>query len=251
MSWKNTHFLPEEVSAHNTDWDCWLIIFGVVKNVTGLIERYRGTDLIDPIVREAGRDVTFWFVDDYRSHSEVTVITNDLILCPIINSSASVKAIVAAQEKHPNIKTLLHPETCVRMSALPFRLPDEPYFKPDIDWIPQNVNNKLPWWQDENYNVGLETVRPIEVRVTNPLIKRTATVKVCVEDTVHRIMERYSAYNPEFDSYVVKYLGRTLDMNLDLVRNGVTMKFNDFVEDFIPTLLLHYRKKISPDKNLQ
>lgn len=61
MTWRNTYYLLEEVASHNTSHDCWLIIFGVVKNVGALIEEFRHTDLVDPILREAGRDVSYWF----------------------------------------------------------------------------------------------------------------------------------------------------------------------------------------------
>lgn len=80
MSWKSTYFLPEEVSGHNKRRDCWLIIFGVVKDVTGLVEEYRdNAELIGPIVREAGQDVTYWFVDDCRCHpGEIAVNTENV-----------------------------------------------------------------------------------------------------------------------------------------------------------------------------
>lgn len=64
MLWKNTYFLPEEVSIHNSDRDCWLTIYGVVKNVTSLIEEFQNTDLVNPILREAGQDVSYWFEFD-------------------------------------------------------------------------------------------------------------------------------------------------------------------------------------------
>jgi cytochrome b involved in lipid metabolism len=61
MAWRSTYFLLEEVASHNTCHDCWLIIYGVVKNVSGLIEEFRHTDLINPILQEAGQDVSHWF----------------------------------------------------------------------------------------------------------------------------------------------------------------------------------------------
>lgn len=79
MSWKSMYFLPEEISGHNTCRDCWLIIFGVVKDVTQLIEEYRDSaDLIDPIVREAGQDVSFWFLAVDHDRAEIIVSANDL-----------------------------------------------------------------------------------------------------------------------------------------------------------------------------
>lgn len=62
--WRNTYFLPEEVSIHNTNQDCWLTIHGVVKNVTRLIKQFQDTNLIKPIIREAGQDVSYWFEMD-------------------------------------------------------------------------------------------------------------------------------------------------------------------------------------------
>jgi len=62
MSWRNTYFLPEEVSSHNTRSDCWMTIYGVVKNVSGLIEEFgHDVDLVNPILREGGKDVSYWF----------------------------------------------------------------------------------------------------------------------------------------------------------------------------------------------
>lgn len=75
------------------------------------------------------------------------------------------------------LKTHLHPETGARVSLLPFRLPHEPVYEPDVSWSPPNVN-AMPWWQDETYNVGLETAKAVKVRVMNPLIKRCAAMRV-------------------------------------------------------------------------
>lgn len=74
--WRNTYFLPEEVSIHNTNQDCWLTIYGVVKNVTELIKQFQDTDLISPIIREAGQDVSYWFEMD---ELKAIVNTNDKI----------------------------------------------------------------------------------------------------------------------------------------------------------------------------
>lgn len=73
MPWNKTYFLPEEVSIHNTSQDCWLIIFGVVKNVTLLVEEFRGMNSINPIVEEAGRDVSHWFELNERGVPIVSV----------------------------------------------------------------------------------------------------------------------------------------------------------------------------------
>lgn len=63
------------------------------------------------------------------------------------------------------IRSNLHPDK---------RLSNELCSKPDVSC----PGTDLPWWQDEKYNVGMETTRPIDVHVTNPIIKETATIKV-------------------------------------------------------------------------
>lgn len=74
MSWRDVHFLPEEVFAHDKPDDCWIIIFGVVKNITKLIEEHRDTDLVYPLLKEAGNDVSYWFEVDCRK--KLTVRSN-------------------------------------------------------------------------------------------------------------------------------------------------------------------------------
>lgn len=74
------------------------------------------------------------------------------------------------------LKTHLHPKTGARVPLLPFSIPHGPTFEPDTRWKPDVKT--VPWWQDEKYNVGLETARPVNVRITNSLIKRSATIKV-------------------------------------------------------------------------
>lgn len=73
MPWNKTYFLPEEVSIHNTSRDCWLIIFGVVKNVTPLVEEFCGMDSVNPILEEAGQDVSYWFELNERGVPIVSV----------------------------------------------------------------------------------------------------------------------------------------------------------------------------------
>lgn len=77
MTWRDVYFLPEEVAAHCSYEDCWITIHGVVKNVTGLIERFRrdSADLVVPILREAGQDVSHWFDLDQCRRPMVSVIS--------------------------------------------------------------------------------------------------------------------------------------------------------------------------------
>jgi hypothetical protein len=76
------------------------------------------------------------------------------------------------------LKTYLHPESGARVSFLPSRIPHEPLFEPDVNWVPAIMDGSFEWWRDEKYNVGMETIRPIKIRVMNTLIKRSVTLKV-------------------------------------------------------------------------
>lgn len=78
------------------------------------------------------------------------------------------------------LKTHLHPETGARVSLLPSRIPHEPLFEPDVNWVPAIPDGTPEWWRDEKYNVGMETARPIKIRIMNTLIKRSVTLKVCI-----------------------------------------------------------------------
>lgn len=59
-------------------------------------------------------------------------------------------------------------------------------------------------------------------------------------------MERYEGYNREISSYTVKYLGKPLYKDLNLTQNGVTLKFDDSIEDFVPTLMVYFQKRLAP-----
>lgn len=53
-----------EVVLHNKPDDCWVIIFGVVRDLTPLIQEYkkkRKCRLIKPILAHAGKDISHWF----------------------------------------------------------------------------------------------------------------------------------------------------------------------------------------------
>lgn len=58
-------------------------------------------------------------------------------------------------------------------------------------------------------------------------------------------MERYSTYNPEIGVYTVKYLGKRLLKDLDLSQNGVTLKHDESVREFVPVLILYYQDTLT------
>lgn len=102
------------------------------------------------------------------------------------------------------LKTHLHPKTGARVPLLPFSIPHGPTFEPDVRWKPDVKT--VPWWQDEKYNVGLETARPVNVRITNSLIKRSATIKV--RRRKWKLFENnFTIKNDFFTNYAYLYFG--------------------------------------------
>lgn len=66
-------------------------------------------------------------------------------------------------------------------------------------------------------------------------------VQICMEDTVKRILEKYLVYNSELNRYRLCYMRKPLREDMNLSENGVTLKHNDFLDDFVPTLMLYYQ----------
>ena len=54
------YWLGGEVGTHNREHDCWVSAFGVVFDLTALVQAHKGA-LTEPLVRLAGRDVSHWF----------------------------------------------------------------------------------------------------------------------------------------------------------------------------------------------
>ena len=57
---RRRYYTPEEVRCHNTANDCWVSFFNEVFDLTELVQK-NFTSLIDPIIKNAGCDITHWF----------------------------------------------------------------------------------------------------------------------------------------------------------------------------------------------
>jgi hypothetical protein len=60
------YYLPSEVAIHNTADSCWVSMFQRVFDLTKLIHENHASDLVDPLVLNAGTDITHWFNPDTR-----------------------------------------------------------------------------------------------------------------------------------------------------------------------------------------
>jgi len=57
---RRRYYTPDEVRVHNRANDCWISIFNEVFDLTNLIQN-NYSKLIDPIVKDAGQDISHWF----------------------------------------------------------------------------------------------------------------------------------------------------------------------------------------------
>lgn len=92
----------------------------------------------------------------------------------------------------------------------------------------------LPWWRDPANCIGMLSAKTRFIRITNTLTQQEDTLEVCVEETMHEILDRYLAYNAHAGSYTWKRLGRVLAMDLTLEENGVDDDEDAFYEASVP-----------------
>ena len=66
------YYLSSEIKEHNTADSCWVSLFQRVFDLTKLIQENYASDLVDPIVLNAGTDITHWFNNETREPKIVT-----------------------------------------------------------------------------------------------------------------------------------------------------------------------------------
>lgn len=202
-------YAPFEVVVHNSPDDCWISFLGKVFNITTLIAKYSGQKCIKPLLAMAGKDVSHWF----------DPATGDI-------------------QQH------IQPETGVRVPYCPHGvLPDVSSEVPATSWKPLDG---LPWWKNENYQVGLLTKKTRPIRIMNMLTLAEVTINVCCEDTFERILERYTLFNSDASSYTWRYLDKNIDMSKTMEENGIPDERDVFTDlglpqnFYLPSIFLYY-----------
>mmetsp|Transcript_20188 Transcript_20188/g.44889 ORF Transcript_20188/g.44889 Transcript_20188/m.44889 type:complete len:219 (-) Transcript_20188:1640-2296(-) len=211
MSKMVKYFTQEELAVHNNPEDCWLSIFDKVYNLSDLIMEHRGP-LSKPLVEAGGSSISHWF-----------------------------------NEKTGDLKTYIDPVRDIEMYYTPCGRfihvpPPDPVDKTEII--------ALPWWKDEQYVIGQVTKKTMKIRITNMLTHNEDIIKICHEETVAQIRNRYMEYNLNSNSYTWKALIQgefvTLNQEKTLEENGIMDETENFVrygmdEDFaIPNLHCYY-----------
>ncbi|RZF48587.1 hypothetical protein LSTR_LSTR012548 [Laodelphax striatellus] len=211
--------MVRDVVVHNKPDDCWLIIFGLVRDLTPLIEEYRNTpdeNLLKPVLAFAGKDVSHWF-----------------------------------DEKTGDIKHFVHPITGVLIPYTPHGpIPHVGLQAPSSDWLPPP---RLPWWMNPAYVVAKITARERHIRILNMLTRLEVQLCVCAEDTINQIQDRYLAFNAHAHSYLWTYDRRTLDMDKNLDANRVyddKQTFEDLEMPgnyYVPCLMLYFKDDLTEE----
>ncbi|KAI4460949.1 hypothetical protein MML48_5g00021099 [Holotrichia oblita] len=207
---KPIYIAPFEVVIHNKPDDCWVSFLGKVFNVTPLIDEYKNQDCIRPLLAFAGKDISHWF-----------------------------------DAKTGDIQHHVHPITGARVPYCPHgRIPHVEIQVPSTKWRPLS---QKPWWfDDKRYMVGLLTKRVRPVRIVNTLICKEVHLDVCCEDTITRIMERYSIFNSDSNSYTWRCNDKNLKMDKTLEENDILDERDEFTRLglppnlYVPAIFLYY-----------
>lgn len=179
--------------------------------------RHAGT-LADPILDNAGGDISHWFEAD----------TGD-------------------------VKSHIEEETQLRVPYTPQgRFIHVAPRDPTTEWDSQT---EVPWWKDASYVVGAVTEKARRVRVVNTLTHQEHILEVGAEESITEISSRFLAYNAHAGSYTWKALlegeFRPLDMALTLGENGVEDQDEEFEalhmdpDEYLPTLHVYYNDDLT------
>lgn len=201
----------EEIAFHNHPDDCWVSIFDQVFDLTELIRENRGS-LSLPLIAAAGTSLSHWF-----------------------------------NAKTGDLKTYIDPVRNIEMPYTPEgRFIHVPPTEPEDRYEPV----ALPWWKDPKYIVGKVSSKTMKIKITNMLTRTDHIIKVCKEETLDDIKERYVVFNHNASSYTWKILNNgnflTLKTDKTLEENGIKDESKDFLklgvdeEAFLPNLLIYY-----------
>eukprot|EP01038_Epipyxis_sp_PR26KG_P008419 gene8419-11386_t len=210
------YFTALEVSVHCNPEDCWVSIFDNVYDITGLILANRGV-LANPLIEAGGTSITHWF-----------------------------------NEKTGEVKTYIDPVRNIKMYYTPYGRfihvpPEDPMDK--VEAI------ALPWWRDPKYIIGKLTKKTMLVRITNMLTRTEDTIRICQEETVGDIRNRYMEHNLNSNSYTWKALINgdfiLLKSEFTLAENGIVDETEKLArlgmdEDFsIPNIHIYYNDDLN------
>ncbi|KAJ1328329.1 hypothetical protein BSLG_010061 [Batrachochytrium salamandrivorans] len=235
------YFTPDEVMLHDSSDDCWVSFLGLVYDLTRLVTENQDALNVN----------TPDFIDALspRGCIVLTAFANDMpcspLLLPILKNAG--KDISHWFDRiSGDIKTHVHPLT---NRVVPFT-PEGRFVHVPSPISPEDgtcADECVPWWLDkESYCIGNLSQKTRHIRIINTLTKDEHVIKVCCEDKLSAIRDRYFSLNAHVKGYMWKRLGVLLDMNLTLEENGVRDESDYFdrlgidEDQWLPALHLYF-----------
>ncbi|ETO15358.1 hypothetical protein RFI_22003 [Reticulomyxa filosa] len=205
-------YTQEEISQHNIGWDCWIVIFNKVYDISSLLKENRSL-LSRPLLKFAGCDISSWF-----------------------------------DEHTKEVKTYIEEKSERQVSYLPHgRFLHVPPNDPVTDW---SVDFDIQWWKDWKYVIGLQTSKSRHIRIINTLTGQSHTLQVCKEEPLGDIQTfRYNCINNNSHKYIWKFQQTSLDMTKTLEENGVIdneqlFEQLDITEEYFPAICLEFKDEL-------
>eukprot|EP00904_Undaria_pinnatifida_P009298 jgi/Undpi1/5499/HiC_scaffold_2.g00778.m1 len=252
---KMRYYTPDDVALHNCAEDCWLSLFGQVKDLTELILANRGP-LADPLIAAAGTDITHWFSPaspssggDGKPKSRGGGGEG--------GDASSGSNQRGRTEKSDQLtgdpRTCVDPHTGLTVPYLPMgRFLHVPPNFPTTKW---STSFGLPWWRDQTLVVGKLTRKARPLKVVNILSQQEDQLLVACEETIADIQERYLEYNAHAASYTWKVLQNEVfvpaAMDKTLESNGIVdddlafEKLGIDDEGYMPALHIYYNDDLT------
>ncbi len=210
---RRRYYTPYEVKNHCTSNDCWISIFNEVFDLTELVQ-LKYSNLVDPIVKEAGKDISHWFDPITKDPKEQII------------PGTSIKGYYCPNGLYLNIP---------------------PHF-PDSNW---NYSFTVPWWKNNDLKIGRLTTKTRKIRIINVLSNQDDIIEVCSEETINEILDRYLAINEHAQSYTWKRLQRPLDMDLTLAENDIPDETDEYIsldidpDEYIPAIHIYFNDDLT------
>lgn len=210
------YYTQDEIAIHNHVDDCWVSIFDDVYDITALIKANRGA-LSMPLLEASGGSISHWF-----------------------------------NEKTRDLKTYIDP---VRNIEMPYTPQGRFIHVPPAEPEDRSEAVPNPWWKDSKHIIGKVSKRTLKIKVTNMLSRTDHVIKVCKEESLNDIKNRYFEYNFNSNSYTWKTLVNgeyvVLKNDLTLEANGIADEADSYLklgmdEDFyLPNLLIFYNDDLN------
>ena len=117
----------------------------------------------------------------------------------------------------------------------------------------------IRWWKDQSLKIGNLSRKTRKLRIINTLtgqddiieVNNSFDIKVCSEETINEILDRYKEINDHAESYTWKRLQRVLDMELTLAENDIPDETDEYIsldidpDEYVPAIHLYFNDDLT------